>query len=204
MTDRRVVVDIDALPTNPEEGSRPVAWWGTWLFIATEAMIFAALISSYFFLRFGSEDWPLGGIEPPELLFPAIGTGLLFASSVTAQWSERSIARSDASGLRLGLGITILLGCGFLGIQAHEYATSTFGPGTNAYGSIFFGVTGFHGFHLLVGIAILTAVLAAALRPGRYTADHHLPIRLAIIYWHFVDVVWIVVFTSLYLSERLS
>lgn len=196
-------VDMESLPVDPQEESRPVSWWGMWLFIATEAMIFAGLISSYFFLRYRSGEWPLGGIAPPELHLAAMGTVLLLASSVSAHWGEKGIKDGDVARLRLGLTISILLGAGFLGIQAYEYVHSTFTPQTNAYGSIFFGVTGFHGFHLLVGVLILVALLVATRPRDRYGADNHLPVRLGIIYWHFVDVVWIVVFSSLYLSEQL-
>lgn len=201
MTDLRIV-DLDRLPSDPQEGHRPLAWWGTWLFIATEAMLFAGLISSYFYLRFGAETWPLGGIAPPELRLPAIGTVLLVTSSFTAHWAERGVAAGKIRRLQTGLALTIALGVGFLGIQAYEYLHSTFSPQTNAYGSIFFGVTGFHGLHLLGGVGMLLAVAVAAW-DREYDEHNYLPVRLSIIYWHFVDAVWIVVFSSLYLSEHL-
>lgn len=201
MTDIRTV-GLEGLPSDPEEGHRPVAWWGTWLFIATEAMLFAGLISSYFYLRFGADQWPLGGIEPPELRLAGIGTVLLLSSSATAHWAERGVTAGKVRQLQVGLALTIALGAAFLGIQAYEYINSTFTPQTNAYGSIFFGVTGFHGLHLLAGVGMLLAVAMAAF-DDEYDEHHHLPVRLTIIYWHFVDVVWIVVFSSLYLSEHL-
>lgn len=194
---------VEQLPHDPEDGTKPVAWWGTILFIATEAMLFAALISSYIYLRYNSEEWPLGGIPIPELKLAIPGTIVLLTSSATAHLAERRIGKGDQNGMRWALGGTILLGLGFLGIQATEYMSASFTPQTNAYGSIFFGVTGFHGLHVLVGTAMLTAVLVAGRRAGRFTAERHLPLRLAIVYWHFVDVVWIFVFSTLYLSERL-
>lgn len=203
MNSPETFIDVDALPTNPQEGSRPVAWWGTWLFIATEAMLFAALISSYFFLRFNAPEWPLGGIEAPELRLAGIGTVVLLASSGVAHWAERQIKKDSVAGLRWGLAATVVLGIGFLGIQAYEYMHASFTPQTNAYGSIFFGVTGFHGFHVLVGVVILGALLIATRKRDRYSSDNLLPVRLGIIYWHFVDVIWIVVFSSLYISEHL-
>lgn len=195
--------DLERLPVNPETGNRPVAWWGMWLFIATEGMLFAALLSSYFYIRFGADAWPPAGIAPPELGLPALGTVFLLTSSLTAHWAERGIRSGRTSQLRVGLGLTALLGAGFLGIQAREYATAGFGPTSSAYGSLFFGTTGFHGLHVLVGVALLLAVGTVAWRTDRYRPDHHLPVRLAVVYWHFVDVVWIFVFTSLYLSVRL-
>ncbi|MFP3914572.1 MAG: heme-copper oxidase subunit III [Actinomycetota bacterium] len=202
MTDLQTLV-VDDLPRDPGHGHRPLAWWGTWLFIATEAMLFAGLISSYFYLRFGAEQWPLGDIEPPELMLAGVGTALLVTSSATAHWAERSIAAGRVRGLQWGLAATMALGVGFLGIQAYEYMHSTFTPATNAYGSIFFAVTGFHGLHLLGGVGMLLAVAVASWR-GEYDRHHHLPVRLSIIYWHFVDAVWLVVFSALYLSEHLA
>ena len=200
---QRSVVDVEELPTNPQEGHRPLAWWGTWLFIATEAMLFAALLSSYFYIRFGASTWPLGDIPPPELRLATIGTVVLVSSSVTAAWAERGIRKGDLPRLRAGLAATVALGVVFLGIQVYEYAHASFTPQTNAYGSLFFGVTGFHGLHVAVGVAMLAAVGSVAWRTTRYDADHHLPVRLAALYWHFVDVVWIFVFSSIYLSEHL-
>jgi cytochrome c oxidase subunit III len=199
----RPALAVDELPIDPQDGHRPVAWWGTWLFIATEAMLFAALLSSYFYTRFDAQTWPLGDIPPPELRLAGIGTVLLISSSIAAAWAERGIRAGDLGRLRIGLAVTVTLGVGFLGIQAYEYAHATFTPQTNAYGSLFFGVTGFHGLHVAVGVAMLTAVGSVAWRTERYDADHHLPVRLAALYWHFVDVVWIFVFSSLYLSEHL-
>ncbi|MFZ0626343.1 MAG: cytochrome c oxidase subunit 3 [Acidimicrobiia bacterium] len=197
-------IDVEELPVNPQTGTLPVALWGTWLFIATEAMLFAALISSYFYIRFGADQWPLGGIEPPELVLAGLGTVLLVSSSLTAHWAERGAGSGSRFQMRLGLALTVLLGMGFIGIQAYEYTHSTFGPTTNAYGSLFFGITGFHGLHVIVGLIMLLTVGTVAWRTDRYDAEHHLPLRLAILYWHFVDIVWIFVFASLYVSVRLQ
>lgn len=198
----RVVPETVDLPMDPQHGQLPFSWWGMWLFIATEAMLFAALLSSYFYVRFGATEWPLGGIEPQELLLPSIGTALLLSSSVAAHWGEVGARRGETWRLRLGLALAVTLGLGFLGIQAHEYASSPFGPSANAYSSLFFGITGFHGLHVLVGVGMLLAVGSVAWRTDRFGPERHLPVRLAILYWHFVDVVWLFVFSSLYLSVR--
>lgn len=200
MTETRPIADH--LPVDPKHDRLPFSWWGMWLFIATEAMLFAALLSSYFYVRFGSAVWPLGGIAPPELVLPSIGTGLLLTSSATAHWAERGARRGETWRLRLGLALTVLAGLGFLGIQAREYAGASFSPSTNAYGSLFFGITGFHGLHVLVGLGMLLAVGTIAWRTDRFGPDRHLPVRLTVMYWHFVDVVWLFVFASLYLSVR--
>lgn len=196
-------VEAEGLPHDPGDGTKPVAWWGTILFIATEAMLFGALISSYIYLRYNATVWPLGDIEPPELTLAIPATIVLLASSGLAHLAESRIRKGDETGLRWALVGTIGLGLCFLAIQVTEYAGSSFTPLTNAYGSIFFGVTGFHGLHVLVGVAMLTSVVTAARRPGRFTPERHIPVRTTVMYWHFVDVVWIVVFTTLYLSERL-
>jgi cytochrome c oxidase subunit I+III len=180
-------------------GSRTVGWWGMTCTIATEAAFFAYLLFSYFYLGSMASVWPPR--EPPELTLALPNTVVLLASSAALWWGESGIRHGSRGRLRLGLAITILLGVAFLVVQVVEYSRQTVGPGTNAYGSLFFTITGFHGAHVAVGLLMLLYVLARALR-GDFGDDRHEAVSNVALYWHFVDAVWLAVFTSLYLSPR--
>jgi heme/copper-type cytochrome/quinol oxidase subunit 3 len=192
-----------ALATEMPSG-RTTGWWGMIMFVTTEATLFAALLGSYFYIRFQSGQWPPPGMEEPELKLPTIMTLLLLPSSLPVMWAERGIRKGQRWRLRLGLTITLLQGLGFLGVQVFEYKSNLekFTFTTNAYGSLFYTITGFHGFHVTVGLLMVGWLLAAALR-GSFGYKRHERVRLTAIYWHFVDVVWAAIFLSLYLSPRL-
>ena len=180
---------------------RGTAWWGMMSLIATEAMIFAGLLGGYFFTQAASKEWPLGGIEAPELARPSIFTVVLLSSSLPLVWAEAGIRRGDVGRLRLGLLLSFLLGTGFLVNQALEYEELTFGLRDNAYASFFYAITGLHGLHVLVGLLMNLVVQVKAVT-GRIGADRHVTLTVFAMYWHFVDVVWIFVFSSLYLSAH--
>ena len=188
-----------------QPAGRPTAWWGMVLFVTTEATLFAALFASYFYLRFRSApQWPPGGIRAPQLRLPLIMTVLLVSSSAPMWWADHGIRQGRSGRLKLGLAVTFALGATFLALQGHEYQTklAEFTPRTNAYGSLFFGITGFHGAHVLLGLLMNAFVQVAAWR-GRFTAERCLHVQLAALYWHFVDAVWIVILASLYLGPHL-
>jgi heme/copper-type cytochrome/quinol oxidase subunit 3 len=185
--------------------SRSPVWWGMLLLIATEGTLFALLLVSYFYERFESVGpWPPDGIAEPKLLVPALMTTLLMASSVPAYLADTSIRRGEVDRLRLYLASTLVLGAAFLGLQAWEYSDKlgVFRPQTNTYGSLFYTITGLHGAHVIIGLLLLGWVLVWALR-GRYGADRHLAVEISSLYWHFVHIVWLFVFLSVYLSPRL-
>jgi heme/copper-type cytochrome/quinol oxidase subunit 3 len=175
---------------------------GMLLFILTEATLFATFLVSYFFLRFQSTPrWPPEGIETPTLLLPSIMTVILLSSSVPMHIADAGIRRGSRLRLRLGLLASFVLGATFLGLQAVEYVEKLreFTPQTNAYGSLFFMITGFHGAHVAVGLLLNLWVQIQAGR-GFYGPDRHLTVRNVALYWHFVDAVWIAIFSSLYLA----
>lgn len=191
---------MNALPAEIS-GHKAPGWWGMILLITTEATLFAALIASYFYLRSGASHWPLGGIAPPPLLKPIIMTILLVGSSVPMIWADLSSRRNNQNAMKLGLGIAWIMGAAFLVLQYTELSNEPFSWRTNAYGSLFFTITGLHGAHvlgalLLNGYTILRSWLGH-IRPGRT-----LVVANTALYWHFVDAVWLVIFTSLYLSPR--
>lgn len=172
--------------------------WGMIILLLTEATLFGALFSAYFYLRFNNSQWPLGKIEPPELLLPGIMTGALILSSVFMALAESAARKSRQGQLRLMLAIAWLLSAAFLVMQGFEYSGETFTPQTNAYGSIFFMITGLHGTHVLVGllIALYTQVRAWL---GHFNERRSVAVSNTALYWHFVDGIWLIVFTVLYL-----
>lgn len=169
--------------------------------IATEATVFAGLLSSYFFTRSVSPIWPPGGIAEPELGLIVPFTAVLLGSSVPVAWAEASIKTGRIGRVRLALAVSFLMGASFLVNQAVEYRHLGFGLRDNAYASLFYVITGLHGLHVLVGLAISVVVQLKAWT-GRLDARRHLTLSVFALYWHFVDAVWIFVFGSLYLAVR--
>jgi len=167
-------------------------------FISSEALIFANFIAAYLYLEIRNGNWQL----PSELTYPLINTFILLASSFPAHYLVgKGIAKGNQRNLKLGLFLTALLGAIFLGGQAYEY-TGLFGnhftPSATVFGSSFFMLTGFHGLHVTVGVIFLVICLLRALR-GDFTAKNHFAVQAAEMYWHFVDGVWVVVFSLVYL-----
>ncbi len=188
-----------------EPVGRSTGWWGMVLFITTEATLFSALLGSYFYLRFQyGPQWPPGGIEHPTLLRPLIMTAVLVPSSLPLIWAERGIRRDKQWQLRLGLLATLAMGLTFLALQGAEYSEGLrhFTFTTNVYGSLFYSITSFHGTHVAVGLLMVSWLLAASLH-GSFDAHRHERVRIAAIYWHFVDLVWVAILFTLYLSPRL-
>jgi cytochrome c oxidase subunit III len=172
---------------------------GVKLAILSEVMLFAALFAAYFVVRAESLGWPpIRGIERPEVLLPALNTLLLVSSSVTMQWAVRTARGGDRSRLLRWLGLTLLLGGVFLVIQAYEFATNGFGLTNGIFGSTFYILTGFHGAHVLAGV-LLIGIVANRARRGLVSAERHTAVEAISYYWHFVDVVWLFLFSTLYL-----
>lgn len=167
--------------------------------------LFAVLLGTFFYLRFQhGEPWPPREIEQPELIVPLVMTAVLLPSSLPVIWAERGIRRGQQWRLRLGMMATIVMGLAFLSLQVIEYRTKLkdFTVTTDVFGSLFYAITGFHGLHVAVGLLILSWVLAAALR-GSFSAHQHERVSLAAIYWHFVDLVWVGILFTIYLSQHL-
>jgi heme/copper-type cytochrome/quinol oxidase subunit 3 len=184
----------------PERG---INWWGMIFFIASEALIFANLIAAYLYLEIRNGSWPV----PAEMILPIINTFVLLGSSIPARIAGASIARGNQRNFKLALFITILMGTYFLGGQIYEYSglfgkhftPQTSVPGEAAVsGSAFFTLTGFHGLHVTIGLIFLLIVWLRGLR-GDFTAKKHWAAQAGEMYWHFVDGVWVVVFSTVYL-----
>ncbi len=183
-------------------GSHATGWWGMVLLILTEAAMFATLIASYFFLRFNVPKWPPTGIDPPQLTLPIIATIVLVGSSLPMYWADSGMKQGQVSRMRLGLAIAFILALIFLGLQAYEYTHEKFGPQTTTYGSLFFTIIGIHGLHVLIAL-IINAVVQIRAALGHFTATRRLAVENVALYWHFVNVVWIFIFASLYISPYL-
>ncbi len=191
------------VPAPPRSKGREIGWWGMMVVIVTEAMIFAGLLASYFFLQAASKQWPPPGIEAPELERISIFTVVLLGSSVPIFWAEAAIKKGRRNAMRVGLLISFLMGAVFLANQGLEYQKLPFAWGDNSYTSVFYTITGLHGLHVLIGLLINLIVQLKAAK-GRISAEHHLTVSVFGMYWHFVDVVWIFVFSSLYVSPHLK
>jgi cytochrome c oxidase subunit 3 len=176
---------------------------GMLLFIGSEVMLFASLFTAYFFIRYGvsNEVWPplKQNGEPFELpvMLTGVNTLILVASSFTLWWGEKRLKAGDRTGLIRGLWVTILMGGTFLIIQFNEYAHLGFTPQDKAFSGAFYTLTGFHGAHVAVGLIVLSMCLRRAYK-NDFTATQHTPLAAGSYYWHFVDIVWVLLFLLVY------
>lgn len=182
-------------------GRMASGWWGMIALVATEGALFAYLLFSYFYFQvqagraFLPDRLPTFTLSGPNTL-------ILVASSVVLWWAERQGRHGRRGPLALGLAITLLLGAVFVAIQILEWRGKTFTPWSSAYGSLFFGVTGFHMAHVIAGLFVLLALLVWTLL-GYFDERRHAPVTIGAVYWHFVDAVWLAVVLSLYATPHL-
>ena len=197
--------------TDSSHGSKgmDIALMGMLLFIASEIMFFAALFGVYFNVRATSVPWPPEGTEFISwqgsglfgLGLSVLITIVLVTSSFTMQWATDKIRQGDRTGMNRGLAITLGLGIFFMCMMLYEYymlvTHDDFGINSGVYGSLFYVMTGFHGAHVLGGIVGIAVVLARGMR-GQFSAEHHVAVEAVHYYWHFVDVVWVFLFLTIY------
>jgi len=193
-------VPVETLPVGAK-GKDSVGWWGVLCLIATEGCLFAYLLFSYFYIAV--QRGPGWSPEPhPPLTLAGPNTVILLASSVAAWWGEGGAKRGQRGRHLGGLAIAIVLGAIFLVVQVFEWKAKGFGPSAGSYASLYFTTTGFHMAHVIVGLGLLSVVLVwSAL--GYFTPRRFEPVSISIVYWHFVDAVWLAVFTSLYVTPHL-
>jgi len=177
---------------------------GMVLFIVSEVMFFFAFFWAYFnatvpFLSFVAQDvWPPEGIVPLETWgLPFLNTLILLTSGATVTYAHHAILKNDHKKCAFGLALTVILGVIFTGTQAYEYTQATFGFTDGIYSSTFYLATGFHGFHVIVG-TIFLAICYVRVKKGHFTAEQHVGFEAAAWYWHFVDVVWLFLFVTVY------
>ena len=172
---------------------------GMLLFIISEVMLFGAFFTAYFFIRVVNvnHDWfPLHGDTLPVAV-AGVNTAILLSSSLTMHWALTSAKAGNKFGLQAGLFTTMMLGATFLFVQINEYVHIGFAPHDHAQGSVFYGLTGLHGAHVFVGLTLLAMATTRAFR-GHFTPEEHRGVEVPGIYWHFVDVMWIIVYSSVY------
>ncbi len=176
---------------------------GFWMFLASEALFFGAFISTYFLYR-GRDELFLGGPTPQELYdipFTSCTSFILLMSSLTMVLALASIQRGDHRRFRIWILATALFGATFIGGQVFEF-TEFYREGlslsSNLFGSTFFTLTGLHGAHVTVGIVWLLSLYSRSMQ-GKLSSEHSEAVEIAGLYWHFVDIVWIFIFTAIYL-----
>jgi len=196
-TDHHLGVEPAESPLTPESWGK----LGMWIFLAADAMSFGGILAAYGALRYSDPAWPV----PSSILgiqLTAAMTFLLVCSSVTMVEALAGVRRGNQQRLKGFLLLTILGGVTFLSLQAFEWNKLIFHEGQsirlNNFGATFFILTGFHGMHVFSGVVYLSCILVRALL-GKYTPDNHNEVEIVGLYWHFVDLIWILVFTFVYL-----
>ena len=170
---------------------------GMLLFIISEIMVFGAFFTAYFFIRVvNGTEWPAEGTELPKLI-AGVNTAILLSSSLTIHWALVSVKRGNRFGLKAGMLSTFLLGLTFLFVQINEYVHVGFPPRASAQATVFYALTGLHGIHVFIGLCLLLMVTVRAFR-GHYSPEHHTGMEVPGIYWHFVDIMWIIVYSTVY------
>jgi cytochrome c oxidase subunit 3 len=203
--------ETDPHAGHPSQGVN-TALLGMLLFIGSELMFFAGLFGAYFNTRATAQalgqPWPTEGLQDiinpfptaPIPYLPVIATVILVLSSVTMQLAVWRIRRGDRTGMNRMLMLTLVMGVVFLLAQGFDYlslAGEGFGINSGIYGTLFFTMTGFHGAHVFGGVVGITVILLRGLA-GQFSARHHIAVEAVSAYWHFVDVVWIALFATLY------
>jgi cytochrome c oxidase subunit 3 len=184
-------------------GRHANGWWGMMLLIATEGALFVYLLFSYYYVavQHGREWLPT---DLPNFKLSAPDTLILLASSVVAWRGEKLLKEGRKRAVvPVHLAITALMGILFVAIQYQEWSSREFTPASSSYGSLYYTITGFHMMHVIVGVLVLAALtLWSAL--GYFDQRRSAAVSIGVIYWHFVDAVWLVVFFTFYITPRLN
>jgi cytochrome c oxidase subunit III len=173
--------------------------FGLLVFLFSEGMLFLGLFAAYLTFRSVAPAWPPEGTPELELLLPGVNTAILVSSSFVIHQADAAIKRDDIKSVRWWFLATFVMGVIFLCGQLYEYNHLEFGLTTNLFASTFYVLTGFHGFHVFVGLTIIALVGLRSLKPGAFLGGKHYGIEAASIYWHFVDIIWIILFLLLYI-----
>ncbi len=173
--------------------------FGTVVFLASESMLFAALLAAYFYLRGATASWPPRGTEL-HVAGMAVGTALLALGSVTMAIAQVAATRRGRALARAMLAVTIAAALGFLSLELHDWNTANFHIADSAYATVYYVLTGTHFAHVLAGVALLAAV-AIFLREPAFTREHHAGVEAVAYYWHFVFVVWLALYATIFLLK---
>jgi cytochrome c oxidase subunit 3 len=179
-----------------------IGWWGAGTLIASEGALFAYLLFAYFYTgATAPSGWVLEPSPPLKLALP--NTVLLLLSSLAAWWGEQGILKRERARALLGFGAAFLMGAAFISVQLMEWHAKAFGIGTSSYASLYFVTTGFHLAHVVVGLLVLLAIFGwTAL--DYFSPQRRLVVSAGVLYWHFVDAVWLFVFVTYYLTPYLG
>ncbi|MBD2488528.1 heme-copper oxidase subunit III [Aulosira sp. FACHB-615] len=180
-----------------EEGNK---MFGFIVFLLSESVIFLSFFAGYIVYKLTTPNWLPAGVEGLEVREPAINTVVLVASSFVIYLAERALQRQNLSGFRMYLLATMAMGSYFLAGQAIEWSHLAFGFTSGTFGGMFYLLTGFHGLHVLTGILLQLMILIRSFIPGNYESGHF-GVNATSLFWHFVDVIWIVLFVLLYIWQ---
>jgi len=185
-------------------GGRPPFWPGMILLIVIEAVVFAALIASYFYIRAGSAEWPQQGLDRPDLLLPTLNTVILLASSIPIWWGDRGIKKGNQKQLKIGWALGAIIGAVFLALKIYEYGSLSYAYGweRSAYTSLVWTIVGYHAVHVFA-LLLKTLVVGALALKNHYNEERNAAVQVNGLYWHFVVLVWLPLYATLYLSPYL-
>jgi heme/copper-type cytochrome/quinol oxidase subunit 3 len=183
-------------------GRKAFGWWGMLTIIMTEGALFGYLLFSYYYfaVQYGREFLP---DQLPEFKLSLPNTIILLLSSVSVWWGERAIRQNSTARTAIALGISLVLGVVFMTIQGFEWLEKPFTLASSTYGSLYFTITGFHVAHVFAG-TIMLAVLLVWVLLGNFDSRRHAAISVGSLYWHFVDIVWLTLFFTFYITPRLG
>jgi cytochrome c oxidase subunit III len=200
MVETAVCAPVD-LPVGPVR-RHGIGWWGAGTLIASEGALFGYLLFAYYYT--GATN-PVGWLlEPaPALKLALPNTFLLLLSSLVAWWGEQGILKGERTRALLGFGMAFVMGTAFVVIQVAEWRAKSYGIGTSSYASLYFVTTGFHIAHVIIGLIVLVAIFGwTAL--DYFSPRRRIVVSAGVLYWHFVDAVWVFVFTTYYLTPYLG
>jgi len=197
----KLVIDVSHFPALHSSNRSPL-WWGMVGLITIECVVFATLISSYFYLRFHAPEWPPAGATPPDLLLPTINTLVLIGSSLAMWWADRGIEdHGDQRRLKIGLAAAMAFSFLFLVLKVVEYRDVEYSWASHAYGSIIWVMIVFHSAHVL-SVFLKGFVVEILAFKGHFTKERHLGVQINGLYWHFVVVIWIPLYFTIYWAPR--
>ena len=180
-----------------EEGN---SMFGFIVFLLSESVIFLSFFAGYIALKLTAVNWLPAGVSGLEVREPAINTIVLVSSSFVIYFAEKALDRQNLWGFRILLFATAAMGSYFLWGQATEWRGLSFGVTTGTYGGLFYLLTGFHGLHVLTGVLLQGIMLTRSFIPGNYEGGHF-GINATSLFWHFVDVIWIILFLLIYIWQ---
>ncbi|QYX30278.1 cytochrome c oxidase subunit 3 [Sphaerospermopsis torques-reginae] len=180
-----------------EEGSK---MFGFIVFLLSESVIFLSFFAGYIIYKTTNPNWLPAGVEGLEVVAPTINTIILVSSSFVIYFAERCLQRGNLPGFRLYLLATMVMGSYFLYGQYVEWSQLEFGFTSGTFGGMFYLLTGFHGLHVFTGILLQSIILIRSFIPGNYD-NGHFGVNSTSLFWHFVDVIWIILFLLIYVWQ---